>query len=60
MGHDRIEHTCEVFVQLHNILDEKVGASVIAGLNPTYFPRKVEDLETNITQNNISIGLECS
>lgn len=32
-----IEHTCEVFVQLYNMLDEKVGASVIADLSPNYF-----------------------
>lgn len=32
--------TCEVFFLLYNILEEKVGASIIADLNPNYFLRR--------------------
>lgn len=39
VGGDRTEHTFEVFVQLYNMLYEKVGVSVIADLSPNYFLR---------------------
>lgn len=51
MDDDTIEYTCEVFVQQHSILDEKVGASKYLALfsKKTCFLRKVEDSETNLT-----------
>lgn len=54
---DRTEQTCEVFVQLYNMLDEKVGRSVIADLNPNYFLRRDKLKIQRLTSHEIRFQL---
>lgn len=57
VGDDRIEHICEVFVQLFNILEEKVSASVTGHLNPNYFLRRDKLRIQRLTSHKLIIQL---